>query len=261
MSTPTLTLLTDFGGVDGYVGAMKGVLLARTGGCTLVDLSHDVPRGDVARGAYVLAQAAPWFPEGTVHVAVVDPGVGGTRRAIALLAEGHFYVAPDNGLLSDVLAAVTPERVYAIESERYAPRDASPVFHGRDVFAPAAAHLALGGDGSELGRRIDPASLVRLPRPEPTLESGDWLATIVHVDHFGNLVTNVALPSEHRAGVARIDAVSVPLCATYSDVDPGELVAVRGSTGRLEIAVRDGSAAERLGKARGDVIRWRAVER
>jgi len=266
LSAPGLvTLLTDFGVADGYVGAVKGVLLTRLEAAgvrsgRVVDLTHAVPPGDVAYGSYVWAQAAPWFPPGTVHLGVVDPGVGSERRAIALQMGAHRYVAPDNGLVSHVAAETPPDRVHLIEAPAFAPPDASPTFHGRDVFARAAAHLAAGGPWEALGSAIDPAEIVLQTEACAEREDEGWRARVIHVDHFGNLVTNLRLPAESSGGHVQLGTDTIEFHSTYSDVAPGALLALRGSTGRLEVAVRDGSAAERLGKSRGDVIWWRVLE-
>jgi S-adenosylmethionine hydrolase len=252
-----VTLLTDFGTRDGYVGAVKGVLLARCPGATLVDVTHEIPPGDVAAGAFVLAQAAPWFPAGTVHVAVVDPGVGSGRRALACAIGEHLYVAPDNGILTRVVEAA--ERVRAHEISLSALRLSAPsdVFHGRDLFAPAAAHLASGAPLASVGPRVEAASLVRAAWPRPSLGPEAGEGQVVYVDRFGNLVTNLPVAPGATRGVARVAGREIPLRRTYSDVEPDSLVALRGSAGLLEIAVNRGSAAEALGAGPGDVVSWR----
>lgn len=230
-----VTILTDFGDADGFVGAMRGVILSRAPAARLVDLAHHVPRGDVAKAARVLKRAAPCFPTGTVHLVVVDPGVGSARRAIAAEIGGHRFVAPDNGVLHLMGA---PDRVHALA----VPPDASSTFHGRDVFAPAAAALAAGATLASLGPRV--AALVPLPAPPP--------GQIIEVDQFGNLISN--LPP--AAGRYRIgSAVLSGPAASYSAVASGELVLVAGSEGTLEVAVRDGSAAERLQLGVGAALR------
>ena len=265
--TERVTLVTDFGTTDGYVGAMKGAILCEAPDAALVDVSHDIPAGDIRQAGYVLAQAAPWFPPDTVHLAVVDPGVGGPRRALAarLRLDGGVsatFVAPDNGLLTRVLA-----RAEKIESAvALAPdpsRRVSAVFHGRDLFGPAAGRLAAGVALDALGQAIDPDGILRLPEPGPEragdeLDAG-WNAPIVHVDRFGNLVTNLPIETGAR-GVARCGDALVSSATTYSDVAVGELVALRGSEGTLEVACRDGSAARALGLGLGHVIHWRPID-
>ncbi len=232
-----VTLLTDFGTADGYAGEMKGVVLARAPSAVLVDITHEIEPGDVVAGAYTLGRGWRRFPPRTVHLAVVDPGVGSPRRAIACEAGGQCFVGPDNGLLE---AAFSASNLRCVELE--VSRDASPVFHGRDVFAPAAAALAEGKALRDLGRPItDPE---RLPAQKP--------GTIVHVDRFGTLVTN--LPGPGNAIELRVGSRAIPVGRTFADVAVGELVAYVGSGGMLEIAVRNGRADAVLQMKRGDRI-------
>lgn len=235
-----VTLTSDFGTADGYVGAMKGVLLSRAPGVSLVDVSHDIPPHDVAAGARCLATAVPWFPSGTIHLAVVDPGVGGPRMPVVVVAGGHLFVGPDNGLFS--LLAQRPDAAFRIEAAGFQAGAVAPTFHGRDLFAVAAARLATGAAPAEVG---------------PAVLLAGRLATVaghsvVQVDRFGNLVTD--LPAAQVAlGIAiEIDDRQVArVHRTYSDVAPGELLAHVGSGGTVEIAVREGSAARVLGVGRG----------
>ena len=241
------TLTTDFGTADGFVGAMKGVLARLAPGLAVVDLAHDVPRHDIAHGAWVLATAARQFPSGTIHVAVVDPGVGGDRLEVIAAIDGHYYVGPDNGLFAYV-AAGTVEGAWAITSPSFRMADAAPTFHGRDVFAPAAAALARGLPPEAAG----PATCLGGRLPWPARSPGDdaRAGVIVHVDHFGNLITN--LPGPARA--VMIGDLVAPPVRTYVDVAVGGLGCYLGSAGTLEIAVRDGSAAAVLGVARGAAV-------
>lgn len=250
-----ITLTTDFGTGDGYVGAMKGVILSLAPDATLIDISHDVLPHNVRHGARVLAAAAPFFPKGTVHVAVVDPGVGGTRRGIALKTRHAVFVGPDNGLFTPFLRERTA--CVALTNPATHRHAVSATFHGRDVFAPVAAHLANGLSLAELGPPVDgPVAL-----SEPTLQrlpNGRVRAEIVHVDRFGNLITNVGPLewSERDRGDVYVIAggMSVAVRRTYADVAPGELLALVGSSGYVEIAVREGSAAERLGLGVGAAV-------
>jgi S-adenosylmethionine hydrolase len=248
-----VTLLTDFGTADGYVAEMKGALLARAGGATLVDVTHEIPPGDVAEAAYLLGRTWRAFPDGTVHLAVVDPGVGSGRRALAVEAAGHRFVAPDNGLLSSVLRDGTA-RVVALP----VPSSASPTFHGRDVFAPAAARLAAGESLAALGPAIgDP---VLLPPPRLELRGGDLVGEVVHVDRFGTLVTSLPGGAVAPGCAVRVGATGVPLRTTVADVARGALVAFTGSGGMVEIGVRDGRADAVLGAGRGAEVRAAARE-
>ncbi len=230
-----ITLLTDFGTADSYVAEVKGVLLSLAPGVQLVDIAHDVSPGDIRAGAYVLGRAWPRFPPGTVHLAVVDPGVGTARRALAAEASDHRFVAPDNGLLSSLAADA---RFVSLRI----PPGAAPTFHGRDVFAPAAAALALGAALEQLGTPI--TATHHAPPPTHRIQAGVVYGEVVHVDRFGTLITNIA--AEYVKPGARIlldGRVVGTLSRTFADVAPGQLVAFVGSGGTIEIAARDGSAA------------------
>jgi S-adenosylmethionine hydrolase len=251
-----VTFTTDFGRADGYAGAMKGVVLSLAPDAVLVDISHDIPARDVAAGALTLAQAASCFPRGSIHVAVVDPGVGGTRAEVVVAAGGAYFVGPDNGLLA--LAAPPPRRAWRIESAAFRREPASPTFHGRDVFAPAAGRLAAGWPAEQAGAPLDDIAPAPVAASAPLGDDVD--AQVIHVDGFGNLVTSrgagVALPGrwrlEHDGG-----ALELTGGRTFSDVAVGEPVLYLGSGGQIEIAVRDGSAAAVTGLARGARLRLR----
>ncbi|HEX2572066.1 MAG TPA: SAM-dependent chlorinase/fluorinase [Polyangia bacterium] len=264
---PIITLLTDFGTQDGYVGAMKGVILGDAPEAAIVDLTHDIPPQDVLAGAFALAQAAPYFPVGTVHVAVVDPGVGTERRALVAEHAGHVYIGPDNGLFTFVLGEGPGGTAGAASRVRVIDRLPSewslhPTFHGRDLFARVAARLAAGDAPTRFaGAEVEPRRL-ELPRPSETPEGLDGV--VIHCDRFGNLVTNLAtrliperLGAGLRCGGVEVAGALATLGTTYGDVAPGELVAYGGSAGYLEIGVRDGSAAARLGARRGTPVRVR----
>lgn len=256
-----VTLLSDFGTRDGYVAAVKGVLLARCPGATLVDVTHEIPPGDVVAAAFVLAQAAPYFPPGSVHLAVVDPGVGSERRAIACKVAEQLYVAPDNGILTLVLDGQASALVHQIDHPALRLPSLSQVFHGRDLFAPAAAHLASGAPLAGVGPKLANESLARTAWPEPSLGPAGGEGRVVYVDRFGNLVTNLPVGPEAPRGVASVAGCDVPIHRSYSDVAPGSLVALCGSSGLLEVARNRGSAAEALGVGPGDVVTWRRPPR
>ena len=248
MRSGIITLLTDFGADGPYVAAMKGVILGRLPGARLVDISHAVPPQDVAHGGYVLAEVVTYFPAGTVHLAVVDPGVGTARRIVAVHGRNQWFVLPDNGLVAPSLAGHTPDGAWAVTNPALRLPEVSNTFHGRDVMAPAAAFLAGGGDPAELGPAV--ADLVRPAAPAPTRHAdGGQAGVVVHVDPFGNLITN--LPSPDPGMNVQLGDVVVPRVRTYGDAAPGDLVALVGSSGRVEIAVVNGSAAVRLGLGRG----------
>jgi S-adenosyl-L-methionine hydrolase (adenosine-forming) len=256
---PIVALLTDFGTADHYVGAMKGVLLGVCPGATLVDVTHEVPPHDVFAGALELAAACPFFPAGTIFLAVVHPGVGSTRRAVAVEFGAHHYVAPDNGLLTCVLDGRNPDRTIELTDARYARATASRTFEGRDRFAPAAGWLAAGVDLTALGTPL--SALVRLAMPAPRLQSDAVEGDVMRVDRFGNLVTNIrrGLFDDFRGSSAiRIEAgthVIESLASTYADVEPGAACALFGSTDYLEIACNGQPAAQRLGIGRGARVR------
>ena len=252
-----VTLTTDFGGADGYVGALKGVILARFAAARIVDLAHDLAPGDVPAASESLARAAPLFPPRTVHVAVVDPGVGTARRGLALALGEQLYVGPDNGIFSGVLELAGAATARALENWGLWRDSVSPVFHGRDIFAPVAAHLAGGGELRDVGPPIALESLVRLATPAPSGDAAELRGEVVHVDRFGNLVTNLRAP-EGAAAWLEVEGRRLPLSRTYGDVAPGALVAVVGSSGRIEVALRGGSAASHLEGGRGLVVILRA---
>lgn len=249
MAAPIITLLTDFGTADSYVAEMKGVLLSRAPGATIVDISHQIAPGDVAAGQYVLARTWRHFPQGSVHLAVIDPGVGTPRRALAATAAGHFFVGPDNGLLSFLPAGREARFVSLPVADK-----AAPTFHGRDVFAPAAAALATGTSIQELGSPVtDPH---HSPLPTPRHDGVGVVGEVVHVDRFGTLVSNIAGDAVQSGVRIRVDETDVgPLQRTFRDVARGALVAFVGSGGTVEIAVRDGSAARLLGVGVGAEVR------
>jgi len=208
----------------------------------VVDLTHDIPAQDVRAGAWALREAAPHFPPGTVHVAVVDPGVGTARRPLALYSDGRWYVGPDNGLLS--LAASSARSGVVLDNPAYHRAEVSATFHGRDIFAPTAAHLAGGVAPDALGHETD--QWIRLPLPEPSLQPDAARGQVIHVDRFGNLITNLSagdLAPEHTWTVSWRGEEIGELRRTFGDVTPGDWVAYRGSSGQIEIGIRDGQAA------------------
>jgi S-adenosylmethionine hydrolase len=258
VAKPTIAFLTDFGARDHYAGAMKGVALGLCPEATLVDITHDIPPHDVLAGAIELAAAYKYFPAGTVFLVVVDPGVGSARHGIAAEAGGFRFVAPDNGVLTLVFKETPPKRVVELTERRYARATVSRTFEGRDRFAPAAAWLAKGIELHALGRPL--TTWQTLTVPEPAVSEEKVAGEVLRVDHFGNLVTNVDRRTFDRfAGSGRIEVTvgSQPVekvVATYSEVEPGAVCALFGSTEHLEIAVNGGSAAERLGLSRGAPI-------
>lgn len=245
-----ITLLTDFGTRDSYLGEVRGVLLTRAPDAVLVDLTHDISPGDIASGAYVLDRCRRQFPAGTVHLAVVDPGVGTARAALAVKAHDQFFVGPDNGLFTRIFHDAAVQAVVLPPSE-----GASATFHGRDIFAPAAAALATGRAFHTLGEPLS-ALPQRINIPEPALEVGGVRGEVIYVDRFGTLVTNLSADLLPREARVRIGDLGIgPLRRTFGEVPSGVLLALIGSGGTVEIAVRDGSAAGRLGAGVGAVVR------
>ena len=254
-----VTLTTDFGTVDGYVGAMKGRILSRASALRITDLAHDIPAQNVVHGASTLAAAAPYWPRGTVHVAVVDPGVGTERRALAAVAGGQCFVGPDNGLLSPVLQQLGEIRCHQItrnsDTEALLPKKPAPTFHGRDLFAPIGAALACGMLALEqAGPACEPQAL---DQPIPVRKQDQIEGEIVLFDHFGNAITNLRREDlmDGASIVVSSAGVSMSLQSTYAEVDPGKPIALIGSSGFLEIAIRDGHAGEILGLQTRDRIR------
>jgi len=268
VESPIITLLTDFGLGDAYVGAMKGVILSVCPSARIIDLSHEVPRHDVRHGAFLLSQAAPYFPEGTIHTVVIDPGVGTDRRRVVIEGRRCLYVGPDNGVL--MLAVGSEGFIRAVEAKeaRFMRSEPSKTFEGRDVFAPLAAHLANGVGIEEFGPEIH--DLVRLPLPEPEIREERVIGEVIYIDGFGNLVTNIggALLKRLSAGAGMIlktrierEERELPFCKTYGDVSPGVTLLIIGSSGFVEISVNMGSARELFGAKVGDKVELCPVKR
>jgi len=250
-----VTVTTDFGTADGYVGEMKGVILTAAPDATLVDVAHDIQPGDVEAAAWVLWRVWERYPVGTVHVVVVDPGVGGPRRPLALNTQDRWYIGPDNGILSRVLPVGSPGSPWALDPGRYAPGPVSSTFHGRDAFAPAAALIAAGRPPEELGTPLSAAELVRLDFPEPQRSRDCVRGQVAHVDRFGNLITDIPASWIAPSALAEIAGFGISgVRSGYTSVESDRLVALIGSAGTLEIAVRDGSATDRLSVGRGEPV-------
>ena len=253
-----VTLTTDFGIRDHYAGAVRGAVLSINPGATLVDITHCIRPGSVFDGAFVMAGACPVFPEGTVHVGVVDPGVGGERRAVLIETERYLFVGPDNGLLSMAAERDGIRRVRELRKGDYMRRPVSRTFHGRDVFGPVAAHLTLGLDPSELGPATRDLEMIRVPEPEAG--PGEIRGEVLHVDAYGNLLTNIGegLLREHLGSGALAVLVGGRLVrgpfGSYASMEEGEPGALVGSLGVLEVACREASAAETLGVGPGEKV-------
>ncbi len=262
---PLITLLTDFGLQDEYVGVMKGVIVGIHAKARIVDICHHIEPQNVVHGAFVLAAAYTFFPPGTVHVAVVDPGVGSGRRMLAVEAAGHLFLAPDNGLLERVVADAPDVNVVAIENQDLFLHPVSQTFHGRDIFAPVAAHLSLGLPMGELGPAVDYKSAVSGVVPSCRFFSKSLLdGVVVAVDRFGNLLTNIEASFletlQHRFPGSmihiRVAGVSIlGLASAYQKADRGALLAIIGSRGLLEISVNLGNAHKALGVGQNEAVR------
>jgi len=251
-----LTLLTDFGLQDAYVGIMKGVIAEINPDVKVVDLTHQIAPQDIAAARFNLMNAVPFFPAGTVHVVVVDPGVGGNRRAIALQTARNVLVGPDNGIFSGVLAQEPILAAVELTNFFYwRTPDPSATFHGRDIFAAVGAHLTRGVPLEELGEAIAPETLVRLPIPPCQQNGNGIIGCIQYIDGFGNLITNI--PAQfvmNPAWVLTIGPLTLPHSPTYSAVPLGDWVAIVGSHGWVEVAVNGGNAQQKLGTAVGDPV-------
>lgn len=257
---PIITLMTDFGLRDHYVAAMKGVILSICPNAGIIDVTHEVSSYEVAEAAYLLSQTWSYFPKKTVHVVVVDPGVGSMRRPILAEVDGQRFIAPDNGVLTPLLTREGCKVRHIIQT-RYFRKTVSQTFHGRDIFAPVAAHVAAGVTAANLGPRIDNYLRLTIERPNRTARRG-WTGAIQHIDRFGNIVTNFPVaefphiehaPFEVTVGFRTIEK----LARSYAGMPPGELFAIIGSSGYLEISANQESAARKLGCETGAPVEIR----
>ena len=276
--TPLITLTTDFGTADGYVGTMKGVILDIAPDARLVDISHAITPQNTHQAAYVLYTAYHFFPSHTVHLVVVDPGVGSARHPIAMHTPAGYFVGPDNGVFSYVMARERVDGLVELADPRYRLSQISHTFHGRDIFAPAAAHLAAGLPIAFLGPPV--RDLVTLPPPRLEIADDCITGEVLHSDHFGNVITSVGLlawngdqlsldpafrqarpakgePIRFEAGAATVVVTGHEIAGvhhTYAQVEPGEMLALGGSEGHLEIAMREGNASTKLGLHPGNTV-------
>lgn len=253
-----VTLLTDFGLADPFVGVMKGVLFSEDPELRVIDLTHGIGPGSVAEGAFWLERSYRYFPHGSVHCAVVDPGVGSARAAVVVAAERHFFVGPDNGLLAEVTLHAPHVEVRRIDQERHSLAGASNTFHGRDVFAVMAGRLA----SAELAfADVGPLAQLQVPSPIPGVvsEADGFVGNVLTVDHFGNLLTSLraseVLPASDAPFRLQIAGHTLRSVRTFADAAPGELVALVGSFGTIEVAVRDASAVQRLAPVPGASVK------
>jgi S-adenosylmethionine hydrolase len=259
MTASLIALVSDFGRNDWYVGVMKGVVLTLNPAARIVDLTHSVPAHDAPACSFALLATRTYLPAGAVVAAVVDPGVGGSRRVLAARSAGRFFLAPDNGVLTEVLEADGCERMVSVENRDLFLKEVSRTFHGRDIFAPVAARLSLGMDIGRLGPET--ADYMKLELPAALRGPGSLAVTVRWVDSFGNLITGVTGEMLAGAiaewGAAVVDvgtAAGIPIVESYQSVAAGDALALLGSSDRLEISVREGSAAARLGADVGSVV-------
>ena len=260
---PVITFLTDFGTSESYVGVMKGVVLNICADAQLVDVTHDIAPQQVAVAAWQLSTSYRYFPAGTIHVCVVDPGVGSARQPIALHAGDWFFVGPDNGLFSYVLAQQPVHEAVVLANPAYHLPQVSTTFHGRDIFAPVAAHLASGVSLDALGMRVDPSTLQRIDAGLPERQGGQISAHIVHADHFGNLISTIPfslVPDLFSSASVRLDfpaqGISVSERRRFfsAATNEGEPFIYVGSSGYVAVAIQNGNAAKTLGVADGAAI-------
>jgi S-adenosylmethionine hydrolase len=259
-----ITLVTDFGDEDEFVGVMKGVILGVNPSASIVDITHRIDPQDIVKAAYLIPSYYPFFPEGTVHLIVVDPGVGSSRQIIALEMAGHVFLAPDNGVLSLLLDSEYIDTIVSVNNQNYFLTPVSHTFHGRDIFASVGAHISMGIEVAKTGTPHAKGALVRLDAQQPRLtERGKLVGTIISIDRFGNLITNIQLNDikeslgshpeamlQIEVGKQKIDGLS----ESYQDAGIENLLAIIGSRGYLEIALNRGSACGRLKVKKGDLV-------
>ena len=257
MSSPLITLTTDFGLTDHYVGVMKGVIATIAPEARVIDLCHELPAYGVGQAAFTIVQSYRYFPAGTVHVVVVDPGVGTTRKALLVEAGGHRFVAPDNGVLSQVFEK-EEHRVWSIDAARFVLKPTSRTFHGRDLFAPVAAHVAGGRASEDFGEPLERPG--RLPPTAPKeIAPGLWRGRVLAIDRFGNIVTSFAAEMAEVHGRFRLRVGEIEAAvraAAYEEAPKGKVFAIWGSSGYLELSLREDSAAAKAQVAVGDPVEF-----
>ncbi len=253
-----ITLLTDFGTKDPYTASLKGAILTINPKVDIIDITHDIPPQDIFEAAFILKCTYKFFPRDTIHIAVVDPGVGGSRRPILVKTRDYMFVGPDNGIFSFILEEEEEKYIYHLNNRKYHLPVISDTFHGRDIFAPVAAHLSLGVNPEKVGELIETAFVLDIPKPE--IKKGKICGTIIHVDRFGNLITNISShlfnnfvgnnPFEIELAQRTIKKIN----RAYSESNPGELLAIFGSAGFLEISINLGNCSRELSLGKGDRI-------
>jgi len=265
---PIITLLTDFGLRDSYVAEMKAVILSICPEANIIDISHEVRKYDIRMGAYLLARASRYFPNGTIHLAIVDPGVGSERRAIIVESQRAYYVGPDNGILMMAAEIDGIKHVYQITNKKYMLKTISRTFHGRDIFSPVAAHLARGIPPKEFGPEIKNPIKPSYTKPKTINKTIE--GEIIHIDDFGNIITNITIENLKEIGITEGDIINVKigektmklkLCTSYTEIPPNQPLTIIGSGETLEISINQGNAAKTLQTNVGDkVILWKSSE-
>jgi len=261
-----ITLLSDFGLKDPYVAEMKAIILSISPDVTIVDISHEISKFDVRMGAFILAQAAQYFPKGTIHIAVVDPGVGTERHPIIVETSRSLYVGPDNGLL--MLSALKEgiRHIYKIANPKYMLKTISRTFHGRDIFSPTAAHLAKGVPPSEFGSVVEDPVMPEYLKPR--INGNEIEGEIIHIDSFGNIITNITLLDLRKIGIEEEKNLEVKikdkvftlrLCRAYSEMPPGTSLSIIGSSDFLEVAVNQGNAAQTCDAEIGALVKVKSI--
>ena len=255
MEAKLITLTTDFGTKDPFVGVMKGVIFGINPNARIVDLTHGVPPHDLQAGAMVVKTSLPYFPPGSIHVVVIDPGVGGCRRPILIEAQGQVLIGPDNGVLEPAATAGGAWRSFCLTNPSFRLTPVSQTFHGRDIFAPAAAHRSLGVSPESFGSSLTSITSLELPRPE---RRGMVLAgSVIYVDRFSNLITNIPADALGGSKTVSLRIKSMEICGlvqSYDEVPLGSYLAIIGSWGLVEVARREGRAGESLGVAEGERV-------
>jgi S-adenosylmethionine hydrolase len=264
-----ITILSDFGSHDEYVGVMKGVILSVCPSVSIVDITHQIDPQDIVQAAYLIPSFYRFFPEGTVHLVVVDPGVGAERDILATNHDGHFFIAPDNGVLTLLMNRGKSDTIVRIRNADYFMKPVSATFHGRDIFAPIGAHIVNGTNLEELGTKTDIENIVRLEDLNCRLsETGELVGKIISIDHFGNLITNIdsntltnyrQTDANNRIQICIRSHVIVGLSETYANADPSSPLALIGSRHHLEIAVNGGNAQRYFKAHKGDLVRIRLL--
>lgn len=256
MARPLIVFTSDYGLYDSYVGIMKGVILKLSPQAEIIDLTNEIQPQNIKQAAFVLHTAVPYFPEGTIFLTIVDPGVGTDRKAIAFKGGNQIFIAPDNGLLSYIINDVPFNGIFSLTNEKFHLNSVSQTFHGRDIFAPVAAHIANGVNLNEMGQRISPDTLVKLPNPQCFHDAqGMWHGEILHIDRFGDIITslkaetlgilNLNTKKRDTAWAVETSGIKINnLSSTFGDVKSHQFVAYIGSSGYIEIGFRDGNAAK-----------------